>query len=66
MLPKHLNVEAIVLDRALLWAAMDAALSQGPLLWRHNDKTIICLMEYVRTWAGTPVPGYGFRGPSID
>ena len=41
MLPKHLNVKAIVLDRALLWAAMDAALSQGPLLWRHNDKTVI-------------------------
>ena len=31
----------IVLDTALLWAAMDAALSQGPQLWRHNNKTII-------------------------
>ena len=29
------------LDRALLWAAIDAALSQKPLLWRHIDKTVI-------------------------
>ena len=41
MLPKHLNAKAIVVDRVLLWAAMDAALSQGPLLWRHNDNTVI-------------------------
>ena len=41
MLPKQLNVKAIVLDRALLWAAVDVELSQGPLLWRHNDKTVI-------------------------
>ena len=43
MLPKHLNVTTIVLDRVLLWAAIDAALSQEPLLWRHNDKTVIAL-----------------------
>ena len=41
ILPKHFNVKAIVLDRALLWAAMDVALSQGPLPWRHNYKTVI-------------------------
>ena len=41
MLPKHLNVIAIVLDRAFLWAAIDAAVSQEPPLWRHNDKNII-------------------------
>ena len=41
MLPKHLNVKTILLDRELLWAAMDATMSQGPLLWRHNDKTVI-------------------------
>ena len=41
MLSKQLIVTAIVLDWALLWAAMNAALFQGPLLWRHNDKTII-------------------------
>ena len=45
MLPKHLNVTAIVLDRVLLWAAIDAALSQEPLLWRHNDKTVIALLN---------------------
>ena len=31
----------IVLGVALLWAAMDSPLSQGPLLWRHNDMTVI-------------------------
>ena len=41
MLPKHLKVKAIVLDRALLWAAMEAALSQRLPLWCHNDKTVI-------------------------
>ena len=41
MLPKHLSVTAIVMDRALLWAATDTVLSQQPLLWRHNDKTVI-------------------------
>ena len=41
MLPKYLNVKAIVLDRALLWAAMDVALCQGPLPWRHNYKTFM-------------------------
>ena len=41
MLPKHLNVTAIVLVGALLWAALDAALSQEPLLWRHKDTTFI-------------------------
>ena len=33
MLPKYLNANAIVLDRALVWAAIDYALSQGPLLF---------------------------------
>ena len=41
MLPTHLNVTAIVLNRALLWAAIDATLSKKPLLWRHDDKTVI-------------------------
>ena len=41
ILPKHLNVKAIVLDSALLWAAIDDALSQGTLPWRHSYKTVI-------------------------
>ena len=32
---------SIVLGMALLWAAMDSSLSQGQLLWRHNDMTVI-------------------------
>ena len=38
---RHLSVNAIVLDMALLCAVMDAALSQEPLLWRHNDMAVI-------------------------
>ena len=34
-------IQPIVLGMALLWAAMDSSLSQGPLLWRHNDMTVI-------------------------
>ena len=41
----YLNVKAIVPNTALLWAAMDAALSQGPLLWRHNDMAVIVLQN---------------------
>ena len=35
----------IVLSMALLWAAMDCPLSQGPLLWRHNNMTVIVLPD---------------------
>ena len=41
ILPKHLNITAIVLDRTLIWAAIDAALSQEPLPRRHDDETVI-------------------------
>ena len=37
MLPKRLHVKVIVLGTALLWAA----LSQVPLMWRHNDMAVI-------------------------
>ena len=37
----YMVIQPIVLGMALLWAAIDSALSQGPLLWRHNDKTVI-------------------------
>ena len=37
----YMVVQPIVLGMALLWAAMDSSLSQGPLLWRHNDMTVI-------------------------
>ena len=37
----YMVVQPIVLGIALLWAAMDSSLSQGPLLWRHNDMTVI-------------------------
>ena len=33
----------IVMDRALLWTAIDTELSQEPPLWRHNDKTVTVL-----------------------
>ena len=39
MLTKHLNVKAIILDRALLWAVIDAVLSNG--LWRRNEKPLL-------------------------
>ena len=37
----YMVIQPIVLGVALLWAAMDSPLSQGPLLWRHNDTTVI-------------------------
>ena len=37
----YMVILPIVLDKALLWVAMDSPLSQGPLLWRHNDMTVI-------------------------
>ena len=37
----YMVIPPIVLGMALLWAAMDSSLSQGPLLWRHNDMTVI-------------------------
>ena len=37
----YLVIQSIVLGIALLWAAIDSALSQGPLLWRHSDMTVI-------------------------
>ena len=37
----YMVIQPIVLGMALLWAAIDSALSQGPLLWRHNDMNII-------------------------
>ena len=37
----YMVIQPIVLGMALLWAATDSALSQGPLLWRHNDMTVI-------------------------
>ena len=37
----YMVIQPIVLGMELLWAAMDSSLSQGPLLWCHNDMTII-------------------------
>ena len=37
----YLVIQPIVLGMALLWAAIDSALSQGPLLWCHSDMTVI-------------------------
>ena len=37
----YMVIQPIVLGMALLWAAIDSALSQGPLLWRHNDMAVI-------------------------
>ena len=37
----YMVIQPIVLGIALLLAAMDSSLSQGPLLWRHNDMTVI-------------------------
>ena len=37
----YMVIQPIVLGMMLLWAAIDSALSQGPLLWRHNDITVI-------------------------
>ena len=37
----YMVIQPIVLGMTLLWAAMDSSLSQGPLLWRHNDMTVI-------------------------
>ena len=37
----YMEIQPIVLGVALLWAAMDSPLSQRPLLWCHNDMTVI-------------------------
>ena len=37
----YMVIQPIVLGMALLWTAMDSSLYQGPLLWRHNDMTVI-------------------------
>ena len=38
----YMVIQPIVLGMALLWAAMDSSLSQGPLFWHHNyDMTVI-------------------------
>ena len=37
----YMVIQSIVVSVAQLWAAMDSPLSQGPLLWRHNDMTVI-------------------------
>ena len=37
----YMVIQPIVLGMALLWAAMDSSLSQGPLLWHHYDMTVI-------------------------
>ena len=63
MMHKLLKVKAILLDRALLWAAINAALSQGPLLWRHTDKTVIVSWN-LRGPEREPLRGD--RGPPID
>ena len=37
----YMVIQPIVLGMALLWAAMDSSLSQGLVLWRHYDVTVI-------------------------
>ena len=37
----YMAIQPIVLGMALLWAAIDSLLSQGPIMWRHNDMTVI-------------------------
>ena len=37
----YMVIQPIVLGMALLWSVMDSSLSQGPLLWRHSDMTVI-------------------------
>ena len=37
----YMVIQPIDLGMALLWAAMDSSLFQGPLLWSHNDMTVI-------------------------
>ena len=38
----YMVIQPIVLGMALLWAAMDSSLSQGPLFLHHNyDMTVI-------------------------
>ena len=62
----YMVIQPIVLGMALLWAAMDSSLSQGPLLWRHNDIRY-CFTEYARTWARHPTTRmHGDYRPSID
>ena len=50
----YMVIQPIVLGMALLWAAMDSSLSQGPLLWCHNEYDRYCFTEYARTWARHP------------
>ena len=38
---RHLSINAIALDAALLSAVKDAPFSRGPLLWRHNAMAVI-------------------------
>ena len=40
-LPSYMVIQPIVLGMALLWAAIDSAWSQGPLLWRRSDMTVV-------------------------
>ena len=49
------------LDTALLWAANDAALSQGPLLWCHIDIDVLWNMHRPEQ-----EPRHGNHGLSID
>ena len=43
----YMVIQPTGLGMALLWAAIDSALSQWPLLWRHNDMTVI-VSRYTR------------------
>ena len=76
MLPRHSNVNGILLDAALLWSAMDAALSQGMLLWCHNEMAIIVSRDmfggrismpehhlYSPLWEKIPWPDWCFLWP---
>ena len=42
----YMVILPIVLVVALLWATMDSPLSQGPLLRRHNNMTVIVTTQY--------------------
>ena len=44
----YMVILPIVLAVALLWTAMDSPLSQGLLLWRHNDMTWPLLFRGIR------------------
>ena len=51
----YMVIQLSGLSMALLWAAMDSSLSQGPLLWRHNDMTVkpglYSMRAYTRAYA---------------